>query len=40
MYTANDMFCIIITSKEHNKQNKVKGTRKGKKGENSVRLTR
>jgi len=36
---ANDMFCIIITSKEHNRQNKVKG-RKNERRENSVRLTR
>jgi hypothetical protein len=39
MYTAGGMFCIIITSKEHNKQNKVKG-RKNEGRENSVRLTR
>jgi hypothetical protein len=37
MYTANGMFCIIITSKEHNKQNEAKG-RKNERRENSVRL--
>jgi hypothetical protein len=40
MHTANGMFCIIITSKERNEQNKVKEKRKKGKFGSSYTINR